>query len=52
MPHDNSWVDDLAPDEAQAALDALKANKAPLTVREVVELRKLRLALQAKAEGR
>jgi hypothetical protein len=46
------WTKDLKPDEAQAALDALAARKAPLTVGEPVELRKLKLALQAKAEGR
>jgi hypothetical protein len=47
-----SWVTDLTPAEAQAAIDALAAHKAPLTVREAVEFRKLKLALQAKAEGR
>jgi|RhiMetStandDraft_8_1073273.scaffolds.fasta_scaffold01281_5 hypothetical protein len=49
---DTDWTKDLKPDEAQAALDALAAHKAPLTVREAVELRKLKLALQEKAEGR
>jgi hypothetical protein len=46
------WTKDLTPDEAQAALDALAAHKSPLTVREAVEVRKLKLALQAKAKGR
>jgi hypothetical protein len=49
---DRDWTENLTPAEAQAALEALNANKAPITVREAVELRKLRLALQAKAEGR
>ena len=49
---DLRWIINLTPDEAQAALDALDARKGPYTVREVLELRKLRLALQAKAEGR
>jgi hypothetical protein len=52
MPRDNSWIDNLEPDQAQVAIDALDARKGPYTVREVLELRKLRLALQAKAEGR
>ena len=46
------WTENLTPDEARAALDALKANKAPLTVREAVELWKLKLALQAKLDAR
>jgi hypothetical protein len=49
---DTDWTKDLTLDEARAALDALAAHKSPLTVREAVELRKLKLALQAKAEGR
>jgi hypothetical protein len=49
---DLSWIKDLEQDQAQAALDALAGHKAPLTVREAVELRKLKLALQVKAEGR
>ena len=49
---DTDWTKNLKPDEAQAALDALDAHKGPYTVREVLELRKLRLELQAKAEGR
>jgi hypothetical protein len=51
MPLEMSWVDDLAPDEAQAALDALKANKAPVTASEATELLRLRRALQAKVAG-
>jgi hypothetical protein len=38
----------LKPDEAQAALDALAAHKAPVSATEATELLKLRLALQAK----
>ena len=52
MPLEMSWVDDLAPNEARAALEALAAHKAPLTVREAVDLRKLKLALQAKLDKR
>jgi hypothetical protein len=48
---DSDWTTDLTPDEAQAALDALKANKAPVTAREATELLKLRRALQAKIES-
>jgi hypothetical protein len=46
------WTVNLTPDEAQAALDALKAKKASLTVRETVELWKLKLALQTKLDKR
>jgi hypothetical protein len=49
---DTDWTNDLTPDEAQAALDVLNANKAPITAREAVELLKLKKALQAKLEGR
>jgi hypothetical protein len=49
---DTDWTKDLKPDEAQAALDALNANKAPVTAREATELIKLRRALEAKVEGR
>jgi hypothetical protein len=48
---DTDWTKDLTPDEAQAARDALKANKAPVTAREAVEIIKLRRALQAKVES-
>jgi hypothetical protein len=48
---DIDWTENLTPDEAQAALDALNANKAPITAREAVEILKLRRALQAKAES-
>jgi hypothetical protein len=44
------WTENLTPDEAQCALDALKANKAPITAREGVELMKLK-RLQAKLDG-
>jgi len=46
---DADWTNDLTPDEAQAALDALKANKAPVTAREATELIRLRRVLEAKA---
>jgi hypothetical protein len=49
---DLKWIDSLEPEEAKAALASLDARRGPYTVREVLELRKLRLALQAKAEGR
>ena len=45
------WTRDLTPDEAQAALDALNANKAPITAKEAVEILTLRRALQAKVES-
>jgi hypothetical protein len=47
---DITWTEDLSPDEAQAAIDALNAHKGLLTVREAVEVRKLKLALAS--EGR
>jgi hypothetical protein len=50
MAHD--WTENLTPDEAQSALDVLAAHKGRLTVREAVEVRKLKLALQAKAKER
>ena len=43
---DIDWTENLTPDEAQAALDALAAHKG--SVREAVEVRKLKLALRAK----
>jgi hypothetical protein len=49
---DTDWTKNLRPDEAQAALDALAAHKSALTIREAVELRKLKRALQAKVESR
>jgi|307.fasta_scaffold200508_2 hypothetical protein len=53
MPNDMSWIEDLLPYEAQAALDSLAADKTPLTIEEALEVRKLRLALQAKVnDGR
>ena len=48
---DTDWTKDLKPDAAQAALEALNANKAPVTAREAVEILKLHRALQAKAES-
>jgi hypothetical protein len=47
---DIDWTENLTPDEAQAALDVLKANKGAITAREAVELLKLKRALEAKAE--
>jgi hypothetical protein len=46
------WTENLTPDEAQAALDVLKANKAPLTARKATELIRLRRALEAKVSKR
>jgi hypothetical protein len=43
-----NWTKALTPDEAKAALDALNANKAPVTAREAVEIVKLRRALEAR----
>jgi hypothetical protein len=48
---DTDWTKNLTPDEARATLDALKANKAPVTAREATELIKLRRALEAKVES-
>jgi hypothetical protein len=45
MPHDISWTKDLKPDEARAALDALKAHQAPVTAREATELIRVRRKL-------
>jgi hypothetical protein len=47
MSRDMAWIDDLAPYEAQAALDALNAHKGPYT--EAYELQRLKKALQVKA---
>jgi hypothetical protein len=49
---DTDWTKDLNADEAQAALDALNENKAPITAREAVALLKLKRALEAKSERR
>jgi len=51
MP-DFRWMKNLTPDEAQAALAALDAQPPPDTVRGILEIRALREALAAKAEGR
>jgi hypothetical protein len=48
----DDWTKDLSPDEAQAALEALNANKAPITAMEAVELLMLKRALEANAERR
>jgi|GEM_PF-450818 hypothetical protein len=45
---DTDWTEDLAPDEAQAALDTLNASNAPTTPTESVELLKLKRALELK----
>jgi hypothetical protein len=49
---DTDWTKDPLAFEAQAALNALAAHKAPITAREAVKLAKLKRALQAKVEGR
>jgi|RhiMetStandDraft_8_1073273.scaffolds.fasta_scaffold06309_2 hypothetical protein len=49
---DTDCTKDLSHDEARATLDALIANKAPVTAREAVEILKLKRALEAKAEER
>ena len=45
------WTENLTPDEAQAALDALNAHQAPVTAREATDLLRLRRALQAKEDA-
>jgi hypothetical protein len=52
-PNENgSWIDDLLPREAQAALDKLAEHfKDGMSVREAIELQQLKRALQAKAEA-
>jgi hypothetical protein len=53
MPDDYRWIEDLDPDQAQAALDGLAEHfKDGMTAREAVELHKMQRALQAKIEGR
>ena len=47
---DTDWTKNLMPDEVEAALDALNANKASITAREAAELLKLKRALEAKAK--
>jgi hypothetical protein len=49
---DINWTEDLTPDEAQAALEALNANQTPVTAREATEIVRLRRVLEAKAERR
>jgi hypothetical protein len=48
---DIDWTKNLTPDEAQAALDALKVNKAPITAREATEILRLSRALQANMDA-
>jgi hypothetical protein len=45
-----NWIESLSPYEAQAALDSLEAHKGPYSLREAVELQKMRRALQVKAQ--
>jgi hypothetical protein len=47
---DTNWTENLTPDEAQAALDALKALQAPVTAKEAVEILEVRRVLQAKVD--
>jgi len=47
---DTNWTENLTPDEAQAALDALKAHQAPVTAKEAVEILEVRQVLQAKVD--
>jgi hypothetical protein len=49
---DTNWTENLTPDGAQAALDALNDRKTPVTAREATELIRLRRALEAKVKGR
>jgi hypothetical protein len=49
---DRDWTKTLTPAEAQAALEAFNASKAPITAREAAELLKLKRALETKAEAR
>jgi len=44
------WTENLTPDEARAALDALKAHQAPVTAKEAVEILEVRQVLQAKVD--
>src|SRR5512132_1190490 len=52
MPLDSNWIESLSPDEARAALDSLEAHKGPYSVREAVELQRLKRAPQAKVDER
>jgi hypothetical protein len=45
---DTDWTKDLKPDEAQAALDALNASKAPITARKGVDLLKTKKGARVK----
>jgi hypothetical protein len=47
---DTNWTENLTPDEAQAALDALKALQATVTAKEAVEILEVRRVLQAKVD--
>ena len=49
---DFRWMRDLTPNEANAALAALDEQPPPDTVRGILEMRAMREALMAKAEGR
>jgi len=53
MPDDFRWIDDLDPDQAQAALEGLADYfKGGMTAREATELHRVQKRLQAKIEGR
>jgi hypothetical protein len=49
---DFRWIRDLQPDEVSAALAALDKQPPADTVRGILEMRAMREALMAKAEGR
>jgi hypothetical protein len=49
---DFRWMRDLQPDQPRAALAALDNQPPPDTVRGILEMRAMREALTAKAEGR
>jgi hypothetical protein len=54
VTNDNyAWMDDLDPDQAQAALEGIKDHfKGGMTAREATELHRVQKRLQAKIEGR
>jgi hypothetical protein len=53
MSDDYRWIDDLDPDQAQAALVAIQHHfKGGMTAREATELHRVQRRLQAKIEWR
>jgi hypothetical protein len=52
MQLDPNWIESLSPDEARAALESFEAHKGPYSVREAVELQRLKRALRAKVDER